>query len=149
MSKKVFVAALGLLTFIVAASCAARLSVPQVPPGMPNADKDVHVIAKDRFILGCHLEVIPPVVNARRAQTIRWMLTVEDDCLPSNAPVKVVMKWRDCRGRANSEEPLDLTAPGAGNQVGTVRANATEGQCFQYGVFAGALFKDPELIIDR
>jgi|SRR5688500_11330526 hypothetical protein len=148
MSKRVF-AALGLLAFIVTAGCARPFTAPQVPPGVPAADKDVHVIAKDRWILGCHLEIVPPVVNARRGQSIRWMLTVQDDCVPSNAPVKVVMKWKDCRGRPNSEEPLDLNAPGNGNQVGTVKAAATEGQCFQYGVFAGTLFKDPELIIDR
>ena len=148
MSKRVL-ASIGLLTFIVAAGCAAPFTPPQVPPGAPAADHTVYVVAKDRVFLGCHLDVRPERVNARRMQTIRWLLVVEDDCLPSTALVKVVMKWRDCRGRPNSEEPLDLNAPGMGNQVGTVRAMATEGQCLQYGVFAGTLFKDPELIIDR
>ena len=147
MSKRVL-ASISLLAFIVVASCARPFVAPQLPPGAPAADKTVYVIAKDRVIGGCHLDVRPPVVNARRNQTILWQLTVEDNCIPSDAPVKVVMKWKDCRGRPNSEEPLTFTA-GMENQVGTVKADATQGACFQYGVFAGPLFKDPELIIDQ
>src|SRR5688572_20643534 len=110
MSKRVF-AALGLLAFIVTAGCARPFTAPQVPPGVPAADHTVNVIAKDRVIMGCHLEVRPPVMNVRRNQTIRWVLSVEDNCVSADAPVKVVMKWKDCRGRPNSEEPLDLNAP--------------------------------------
>ena len=148
MSKRLLVA-ISLLTFVVTASCARPFSPPQVPPTVPPADHTVHVIAKDKIFGGCQLDVRPNRVNARRNQTIRWVLTVEDtECLSSDALVKIVMKWKDCRGRPNSEEPLDLTPPGMGNQVGTVKAGATQNQCLEYGVFAGSLYKDPELIID-
>lgn len=148
MSKRVL-AAIVLLLFIAAAGCARPVSAPQPPGGGGQGPRLVRVVAKDRWILGCHLVVTPNRVNARRGETVRWELMVEDaKCGSQTATVKIVMKWEDCRGRANSEEPLDLSPPAAGSHEGTVRANATIGQCLQYGVFAGELFKDPELIID-
>jgi hypothetical protein len=150
MSKRVF-ASIGLLSFLVAASCARPFVAPAPPPVVPPADHNVAVIAKDRVWGGCSLDVRPPTVNARNGQAIQWYLVVEDaHCVADKAELKIVMKWKDCQGRPNSEEPLTFDPPGMGSRVGHVKPGAVnQRQCFQYGVFAGTLFKDPELIIDR
>lgn len=150
MSNRVF-ASISLLTLIVAAGCARPFTPPAVPTTVPPADHTVRVIAKDKWWgSGCELEVTPRTVNARNGQSIRWVLSVRDaKCLSPDALVKIVMKWKDCQGRPNSEEPLDLDPPGMGNQVGRVKPGAVkQQQCYQYGVFAGSLYEDPELILD-
>ena len=150
MSKRVF-ASISLVTLILAAGCARPFTPPPVPSTVPAADHTVRVIAKSKFWgSGCQLEVTPNRVNARNGQSIRWVLSVRDaECGSGDALVKIVMKWKDCQGRPNSEEPLNLDPPGMGNQVGRVKTGAVkQQQCFQYGVFAGSLYKDPELIID-
>ena len=149
MAKRVF-ASISLLTVIVAAGCARPFTPPAVPATVPAADHTVRVIAKDKIFGGCDLDVTPKTVNARNGQSIRWVLSVQDpECLPADALVKIVMKWKDCRGRPNSEEPLNLDPPAAGYQSGRVKPGAVkQQQCYQYGVFAGSLYKDPELIID-
>ena len=150
MSKKAF-ASIGLLTLLVAAGCARPFQVPAPPAGVPAADHTVNVIAKNKWWGGgCELDVTPNRVNARNGQSIRWVLSVRDDeCGPATAAVKIVMKWKDCRGRPNSEEPLSLDPPGMGYQTGQVKPGAVkQQQCYQYGVFAGSLYKDPELILD-
>jgi hypothetical protein len=150
MSERVFVS-ISLLTLILAAGCARPFTIPPVPATVPAADHSVAVIAKDKtFGEGCDLEVIPPRVNVRNGQSVRWTLFIRDpECGPQTMPVKIVMKWKDCRGRPNSEEPLNLDPPGPGYQVARVKMDAVKEQrCFQYGVFAGSLYKDPELIID-
>lgn len=150
MSKRVF-AAISLVTFVTAAGCARPFTPPQVPAAVPGADHTVRVIAKDKWWgSGCELDVTPKTVNARNGQSIRWVLSVQDDeCLSSDALVKIVMKWKDCRDRPNSSEPLNLDPPGMGFQRATVKPGAVKQQeCYQYGVFAGTLYKDPELILD-
>ena len=150
MAKSVL-ASISLLTVIVAAGCARPFTLPAVPATVPAANHTVRVIAKDKFLGGCHLEVTPPTVNVRNGDSIRWVLVVQDEkCLSPDALVKVVMKWKDCRGRPTPDEPLNLDPPNMGYQSGTVKPGAVvkEQRCYQYGVFAGTLYKDPELIID-
>jgi hypothetical protein len=148
--SRIAAASISLLTLLVAAGCARQFTPAAPPATVPPAVHTVNVIAKDKWFGGCELEVTPRRVNARNGQSIRWVLSVRDpECGPATAPVKIVMKWRDCRDRANSQEPLDFDAPGTGFQVARVKGMAvTQQQCFQYGVFAGSLFADPELILD-
>ena len=149
MAKRVF-ASISLLTVIVAGGCARPLTLPDVPATVPDANHTVRVIAKDKVFGGCSLDVTPKTITVNNGQSIRWVLVVQDaECLSSDAPVKVVMKWKDCRGRPTPDEPLNLDPPNMGYQTGTVKPGAVKEQrCYQYGVFAGTLYKDPELIID-
>jgi hypothetical protein len=149
MSKRALVS-ISFLAALVVAGCARPFTPPAVPASVPPAERTITVVAKDPAIGGCRLEAIPPVANARNGQSIRWVLAVQHaHCVPENAEVKIVMKWRDCRGRPNKEEPITFDPPGAGFQRGQVKGMAvSQQQCFQYGIFAGDLFLDPELILD-
>jgi len=147
--SKTHAAALMLSVSLVGAGCGPRQVVAPAPPVTPAAQVIVNITAYDSAFGGCKLKVDRRRAGVGLNQTIQWALTrIEDNCATPQDLVKIVMKWKNCAGRPNSTEPLDFDPPAAGSQTARPKPGGMVGACYQYGIFVGELFLDPEIILE-